>query len=184
MNTLSSPRRGSCRQRGLSLVECLAALAVVAIVVGLSVPSMGAAIERRNLEGAAAQLRTDIHMARAEALAHNRNMRIGFVSTTAGSCYVVHTGTAAECTCQPGLVPQCGNGVQVVRSASFLAAGPLAMRSNVASMVLDAGRGTVSPTGTLRFTGRQGREVRLVVNIMGRVRFCTPNADLKGYPRC
>jgi hypothetical protein len=36
----------------------------------------------------------------------------------------------------------------------------------------------------MRFTGRQGREVRLVINIMGRMRTCTPSADLAGYARC
>ena len=58
------------------------------------------------------------------------------------------------------------------------------LRSNVASMVLDPTKGTVSPTGTLRLIGREQHAVHLVVNIMGRARMCTPSAGLPGYAVC
>jgi type IV fimbrial biogenesis protein FimT len=58
------------------------------------------------------------------------------------------------------------------------------MQSNVASMALDGDKGTVSPTGTVKLLGAQGSEVRVIVNIMGRVRACTPTAGLRGYSKC
>ena len=70
------------------------------------------------------------------------------------------------------------------RSVQFAADGPVALQTNVRSMVLDQDKGTVSPTGTLRLLGRGGRGVNVVVNIMGRVRQCTPTPPLNGYRSC
>jgi type IV fimbrial biogenesis protein FimT len=69
--------------------------------------------------------------------------------------------------------------------AEHLAAGERPqVESNVRSVVFDASRGTSTPTGTFRVVGRDARAVHLVVNIMGRVRACTPTPGLSGYPAC
>jgi type IV fimbrial biogenesis protein FimT len=43
--------------------------------------------------------------------------------------------------------------------------------------------GTSTPTGTLRLVGGRGRAVHHVVNVMGRVRSCTP-AGVPGWRAC
>ena len=40
------------------------------------------------------------------------------------------------------------------------------------------------PTGTLRVLGSQGRAVHHVINVMGRVRSCTPLGAMPGYRAC
>jgi type IV fimbrial biogenesis protein FimT len=51
-------------------------------------------------------------------------------------------------------------------------------------MLFDTDRGTVSPTGTLRIHAADDRTVHHVVNIMGRVRTCSPNGLVAGHPAC
>jgi type IV fimbrial biogenesis protein FimT len=63
-------------------------------------------------------------------------------------------------------------------------AGRVALSSSSASMLFDAERGTVTPTGTLRLRLADGRAVHHVVNIMGRVRTCSPAGRVAGHPAC
>ena len=181
---MNHPCAHARRQFGFTLVESLMVLAVTAIVLGAAAPHFGAALERRHLEGASAQLETDIQFARSAAGARNHTLRIAFTSQAGGSCYIVHTGRANDCRCTPEGQAVCQGAAMPIRTAAFAVGGPLQLRSNVGAMIFDPAVGTVTPTGTLRFTGRQGHEVRLIVNIMGRVRSCTPSPDLRGYPRC
>ena len=77
-------------QAGLTLIESLMALAVVGVLLGSILPAFGTALERRHLEGAAAQLQTDIQYARSQAVAANAPLRMRFQQHATGSCYVVH----------------------------------------------------------------------------------------------
>jgi type IV fimbrial biogenesis protein FimT len=56
--------------------------------------------------------------------------------------------------------------------------------SNVRSIMVDPRLGTSTPGGTLRLSDRAGREIRHVVNIMARVRSCTPSGRLPGWRPC
>lgn len=170
-------------QRGLTLVESLVSLAVTAIVLGTAVPGFEAARERRHLDGAAAQLETDIHLARSLAVAQNRIIRFSFASNAAGSCYVVHSGSAGDCQCDASGAASCRGSAQALRSAGYPSELPLRLSSNSASMAFEHIRGTVTPTSTVRIVGR-GRSVHVVTNIMGRVRSCSPTSPTFGYPSC
>ena len=172
------------RHNGFTMIESLLAMAITAVTVGVAAPGFGKALEQRRLEGAAAQLETDMHFARSLAVAQNRTMRLSFASTAAGSCYMVFSGKAADCSCTPQGGTQCVAGITPARSVGFASDSPVQVKSNVGSIVFDSTLGTSSPTGTMRMIGNRGREVRLVVNIVGRTRSCTPSPDLRGYKKC
>ncbi len=170
-------------QRGWTLVEALISLSVSAIALGTAVPGFHEARERRHIDGAAAQLETDLQMARSLAVLHNRTVRVGFRSDSSGSCYVVHSGGPGACTCDASGAASCTTGAEALRSMGYPADLPLTLTSNAASMAFEHVRGTVTPTSTVRITGR-GRAVHIVTNIMGRVRACSPSSASPGYPAC
>jgi len=172
------------RQRGLSLVESLIVLAVTTVSLGASLPLVQEAVQRRHFDGVAAQLETDLHLARSTAVMQDRSTRISFHVDAAGSCYVVHTGPTGACTCQPDGSASCNAGETAFRSVRLVEGGPVQLRSNVPSILFDSAKGTSTPTGTLRLVGPDQRAVHLVVNIMGRVRSCSPAAAVPGYKRC
>jgi type IV fimbrial biogenesis protein FimT len=173
----------SARSRGLTLVESLIALSIAAITLSTAIPSFKTAIERRHLEGAAAQLETDIQHARSLAVAQNRTIRMKFSQELGGSCYVVFHGSNTDCRCQANGGSMCNGSQSVARSVGFASTGPLRLNSNVSAMVFDPLLGTSTPTGTLRFQAPSGQALHLVVNIMGRVRTCSPTG-LPGYKPC
>jgi type IV fimbrial biogenesis protein FimT len=172
------------RQVGFTLVECMVSLAVIAVAAGTAVPSIQQASERRQLEGAAAQLATDIRQARSAAVALTAPVRLSFHQSSAGSCYLLHTGRASDCGCDADGQAACTNGGQVIRRVAFPASSRLLIASNSASMLFDPHRGTVTPTASINLQLRQGPTIRQVVNIMGRVRSCTPSADMPAYAAC
>jgi type IV fimbrial biogenesis protein FimT len=54
----------------------------------------------------------------------------------------------------------------------------------VASVLFDPLHGTSTPAGTWRVIGTGGRAVHHVINVMGRVRSCSPQAAVPGYRAC
>jgi len=179
------PTRTPGRQRGTTLVEAATVTAIVAVVAGLAVPSFGPSIERRHVEGAAAQLETDLQLARATAVARNDGIRVSFQAAADGSsCYVMHSGAAGDCSCAAGGKPVCSPGAEALRSAFFGADAPVGIASNNKSMLFDPVKGTVTPTATAKVQGRSGAAIHLVINVMGRVRACSPAPAMPGQRTC
>ena len=171
-------------QRGLTLIECVVTLAIIVITLGAAIPTFTQARERRHLEGAAAQLATDIRHARSLAVSHGAPVRLRVQQASDGSCYVVHTGSAGDCQCTGAGTSSCRGSAQALRTVGFERGGPVHLASNSASMLFDADRGTVTPTGTLSLQLPSGATIRQIVNIMGRVRSCSPGAAVVGYVAC
>ena len=171
-------------QRGLSLIECCATLAIASILVGTAAPSFDGLLKSRRLDGAAAELAVDLHYVRSEAVSRNEGVRVGFQNTAGGSCTVIHTGAAADCPCDGNGAAQCVNGAMALKTVFHPASSGVTVQANVASMRFDQTNGTVTPAATVRVTTADGRAVHHVVNIMGRVRSCSPGGSAKGYRAC
>jgi type IV fimbrial biogenesis protein FimT len=71
-----------------------------------------------------------------------------------------------------------------LHAVSFAAQGPVQVRSTTRSLTFDPVRGTVTPTATLRVEARDGRAIHQVVNLLGRVRSCSPLGRDAGERTC
>lgn len=173
-------------QRGTTLVEASIVLAIIAIVLGSALPSLQQARLHRHMDGAAAQLETDIQLTRSRAVAEGRALRMSFIQDAAGSCYVVHAGNAGSCSCDASGRAQCTNGQEALRSVRYGHNHPVRLQSNVNSISFNPDLGTSTPTGTVRVQTSAQHTVHAVVNVMGRVRHCAPvtATAVKGYPGC
>lgn len=170
-------------QTGFSLVETLAVIAIAGVLLGSALPVLDTMKHRQQLAGSAAQLETDLLLARSAAVAANQVLRMEFLSEEDQSCYVLHDGPARACTCGSEGVPTCDAGVSALRSVHFDAGHPVQLRSNVAAIAFDPVKGTVAPTASLRLAAPVG-DVQLVINVMGRVRSCSPDAAVPGLSAC
>ena len=171
--------------RGVSLIECCAVLAVLSVLAGLALPAFGDHLAKRRLEGRAAEVSNDLQYLRSEAVSRNEAMRISFGTDAGGSCYVLQPAEARECRCaSAGRARGHAGGPAPLRSVGLPATDGVTLASNVASIMIDPRLGTSTPGGTLRLSDRAGREIRQVVNIMARVRSCSPGGGMPGYRRC
>lgn len=174
--------RSLSRQHGLSLVETTMTLGLAAVVAGLAAPNLNTVLELRRLDGAATQLAADLQLARGEALARNRPVRLSI--DAAQGCYLVHTGAAEDCRCSGGAPATCTGSAQPIRAQVWGAADRVALQSSSSSLLFDPRHGTATPSATLRVVAADGRAIHHVVNVMGRLRTCSPRAAVPGYRAC
>ena len=172
-------------RHGLTLVEAMCVLAITAVLLGNALPMFTELLARQTLLATAALLETDIQLARSEAQRGGQPVRLSVQSVAGGStCTLVHTGAAHACSCLGGGQSECGAGARVLRLAEQTSTSGISLQGGRQSLLFDAGKGTVTPTATLRLVDRDGRAVHQIVNIMGRVRSCTPTAKLGGLRPC
>lgn len=171
-------------QRGVTLIEICIVLAIVSILVGTALPSFEKTKQKRVLDGAAAEMSTDLYYVRSEAVARNEGVRISFQSVAGGSCTLIHTGGASDCQCAADGTAQCNSGATLVKSLFHRHGDGVAVSANVGSMRFDPINGTVTPAGTVTMVNGNGQSVRHVVNIVGRVRSCSPGGTVKDVRAC
>ena len=172
------------RQRGISLIENLIVLAVTAITAGIALPSLDQTRELRRLEAAAAQVRSDLQMARSLAVARNETLRVTFVGPAESNCYVIHTGSIGNCSCTADGNAVCVGNPELLRVVHLDANTGLRLQSSARSIAFDAVKGTITPTATVRMLSSNGSAIHQVINVMGRVRTCSPAPALSGFSPC
>jgi type IV fimbrial biogenesis protein FimT len=163
---LSTPHR---RTRGVTLIETLCVVSIVATSIGLAAPGFSGWKDQQALLGAAAQLETDIQYARSQAVAMNTVVRLSVRTGEDGSCYVVHGGTEDSCSCSA--------------TTGAICMGPARLISRGVSIAFDPAHGTVTPATTFKLQAATGKTLHQVVNIMGRVRSCSPD-NAPGFKAC
>ncbi len=174
------------RHRGLSLVEILAALAILAVAVGAALPSFTALAENRQLQGAAAQLEADVAFARDAAELRSVTVRLSLLTDPADArCWLVHIGEPENCRCDAATgAAACDAPSQLLRAHVLAADTALRLSGNAASLRFSAPRHTVTPAATLTLMARSGRGVNEVVSVVGRVRGCSPAGAVPGFATC
>ena len=167
--------------RGFTLIETVAVLAVMLILASQALPNWIDFIERKRLSEAAANLATDLRWVRMEARARGEPLRVSVLSE---ACYAVHTGASSACRCGgTGEAAVCTGSGQVIKTVRLEGTG-LRLASNVSSMAFDPEHGTVTPTATLRVIGPSDRAIHHIVNVLGRVRSCSPQGAIGGLRAC
>jgi type IV fimbrial biogenesis protein FimT len=160
----------SSQQRGVTMIEACITLAITGILAGSALPSFKDSLDKRKVEGLSSEVGTDLRYARSEAVACNTGVRVSFYE----GCYVVHTGSRADCRCDGQGPAVCSGDAVALKTVNSAEARGVQVVSNVSSMRFDPTNGTTSPTGTVCTVPASGRSVHHVISLMGRVRTCSP----------
>ena len=164
----------------ISALSSLVCIAVLSIPAGAQTANGAPHLQK---QGTATQLATDLRYVRTEAVARNEAVRISFYGDDAGSCYVVHTGTRAQCRCAGPVPATCDDDAVQLKTVYLPAAQQISVQANVGSILFDPLHGTSTPAGTASVSGAPGA-IHHIVNVMGRVRSCSPEGVVPGYPVC
>ena len=180
--------RPAAAQRGVTLIEILTAVTILAILTVVAAPSFDAVRNRARLRGVADNLYADLQYARSEAVQRNSMISVSF-SPGATWCYGIHQGAAAcDCTvansCSIKTVLSTSAPNVTLADASFSSGG-----AGVARYLIDPRRGQsvdaagAAVTGTVQFT-LGSLQMNAEVNAVGRARLCSPSGTVTGYPSC
>lgn len=165
----------------LEICICLAILCL------LSLPALQAMRdlrERNRLHGLAEQVYVDLQFARSESVRNGSTIHLSFADTDDGSCYWMHIGNTAACSCDHSGKVSCADDGALIRAHWLPRSNATQIRSNVSRMTFKGEQGTVSSAATIEVSLKDGPSVRQIVSIMGRIRSCSPDTDRGALPRC
>ena len=162
------------RSRGLTLIEIVIALAVVAILVTLAAPSFGSRLTQHRLRAAAEGLALDLGEARFQAGNSGRSIYVTF-DARADWCYAV--ATQAHCPCDADSACL----LKAVRARDL----PGIVLAQASDAEFDPGQLGASGRsgGGAEWLGGDGQRLRVAVSPLGRATVCTLN-KASGYPSC
>lgn len=169
------------RPHGFSAIELMVVVAVVAILATVAAPSFTELIGKQRLKGAASVLYGDLQYARSEAVQRNTTVTVTFDTSATPWCYIIHTGS----TCACGASGSCtGSAVNLKNVSGADSSGvTMALSTGVTEIPFEPRQGTATP-GTITFTGINSLQIQNQVNLLGRVRLCSPGGAVSGYPSC
>mgnify|MGYP000020580947 CR=1 FL=1 len=157
----------SAKQGGITLIEVMIAIAIIAIVAAIAVPAYQSQIARQNLVLVSENLISDIKFARSEAL--KRSDEVEFAITSGANWSYVISDNAS-------------NEIKSVSSSNYSGISGLTL-TNLASgaFSFDGVRGLSNVPGNATITfNASGDSASVVVNVVGRAWIC----DLSGYEDC
>lgn len=176
-------------QHGVTLVEMATALCICGISVTAASGGLSSMLVKHRLEGVSAELATDLRFARSEAVARNSRVLITFFSNEQSSCYVIYTGAQDGCSCDGSGVTTCSAGAEELKTQRLTHDRRVRLiKQGITNYVgFDPTNGMVTPTLTAHAVADDRRTIKTIVNIMGRVKHCTPrdaSERVPGYPTC
>ena len=182
---IRSTHRLGARARGVTLVECCIAVGIVGVLASQAVPSLDTWTDQQRLTGRANEVAQDIYLMKSTAVMKNQALRLRVYTDDSGSCYVLQAGDDAACSCTGSGALNCPDPTRPpLRSAHFPATDGVTLSSNVKTLTVDSRLGTFSPGATLKIGTTEGREIRHIVNIMGRVRSCSWPQASGSFSQC
>ena len=160
---------------GLTLVELLITLAVLAIALALAIPSYQSFVEKRQVTSVSEQFASFIAEAKSEAIKQNEAASVVFAPGDSGTPW--------------SLTFTVGGNAETLDGANF----PNVTLNNspgAATMTFDPVRGLLTNTAQTETIGFESSSSKfaLAVNVSptGRVRVCSPETDkaVAGYKAC
>jgi len=186
------------RRSGLTLIEILVGLGVLAILLAVAIPSMADLLERRRVIAAAEEVAGILTYAKGETTSTSSELTVRFDPGSTMSCAAVTTsnsGFSNKCRCNQEPSQICvGANAQVLRLFQLPA-------EHVTFAADTKDHSWPSTAYQIRF-GREQMDIaavgfhvdvvskkkkytlRVEVNTAGRVRTCSPNGDMTGYATC
>lgn len=182
------------RERGVTLLELLVGVAILAMLVAIAAPSLHDWIVRQRVKAIATELVTDLQLARTESISRNQIIRISFDSSAAATCYTVHTGgndRVRKCDCLAAIGTACnGKRMTEIKTINVDAGSEVTISSDAAGGMQEyMANGLIdmtSPPMNVDISG--GGSKRLVVTTSSLVRrpsICAPSGStIAGFQPC
>lgn len=162
--------------RGLTLIEVLVAIAIMAILAGLAAPPFKEALAKARLEGAVSTFAIDVQYTRTEAIrAGNKGADATKAAATletdgTGTSYQIYVAPIAGAASTPVKTVTLPDGVTFTSKTKI---------------EFDGLRGTTAAAPAVEAkSDATDIQFKMVTNAMGRVSLCTQKRAVAGYVAC
>lgn len=191
-----SPAHTPAPARGVTLVELMVGLAVLAVLALVALPNFSDFFERNRVRGAAAEVVALIDNARAEAVKNDLDVNISMAGTGAAWCVGANAATPPTGGAEAGapVACDCNDAAQCLVSGNRFAVETgefpeVRVGALPAEMVFDSTLGTIVPLGTrtVTLTSPKGKyDLSIEINGLGQARLCTPSGkpNMSGIAQC
>lgn len=163
------------RAAGLTLIELVIALAVMAVLATLAVPSLGARLDRGRLQGAAETLAADLAEARFEAAKRGGALFVETADAAEGAAWCWAVTVTPGCSC--GQPQACQ--LKVTRSVDHPG---VKLASGLSARMDPSGEAKAAQAATLE--GARGDRLRVELSSLGRPRICAEKGSWPRIPAC
>lgn len=190
-------------QSGVSLIEMLVALGIVATMVGMGAPSYLTWMRNSQIRAATENIQSGLQLARSEALKRNARVRFQLTSSTGNDCALSTTSvnwvvSRDDATGACGGTPSETVAPRIIQVYSAAATGQVATVAAGQSEVVFNGLGRVVPTPggniTINVSNPSGgnciaasgkmRCLRIVVSPTGQISQCDPSLSSSDPQAC
>jgi type IV fimbrial biogenesis protein FimT len=156
------------RQAGLTLIELLIGLVVMAVLLSIAVPSFQILRQQYTVRSAGMAIYADLQLARSEAIKRNKDITVCFSgSGTVSWGYQIKNST--DCT---------GTVIEEIKAVNYPS---ITLTFPYTELTFRPRRNTLSPGTIIASNGAQKMEI--ITSNYGRVRTCSDD-QLIGVPKC
>jgi type IV fimbrial biogenesis protein FimT len=189
-------RRAAAAPAGVTLVELMVTLAIVAVLVAIALPSMRDFVARKRLEGIAQELATDLRLLKSHQI-QNRpttGTAISFGSNDTKTCYVVYVrgnnvvncncGLADDVMCGPANAP--GLRPAPIRQVNIPLSTGVTLTASQARLAVGGlnGMPQFNETVLVSLTSSTAGEIRVSTNQTGVPLVCSVSGTFGAIQRC
>ena len=169
-------------QRGISLLELMITVSIIAIVVAIGAPSIASMQRSLQLKGALENTYFAFQNARSAAVSSGNDITVDINS---GTNWCVALSDSGVCDCATANSCTIENVEQVVRASDY----PLISMQDISfgannSAIFDSIRGlAIGSAGSTVLTDG-ANEGKIILNNMGRIHICVQDGDIGEYAAC
>jgi type IV fimbrial biogenesis protein FimT len=178
----------SCLQRlalrGATLTETTAVVGILSVLMATAASALPDWLHHSRLRGAADSMAMALRQMMAESLVRHTPMSLSFQASLAGADWCYGLRFREPCDCRQSGSCEVDGADRVTRGSEFggvrMAVGVSGGRFSTQPL-----RSTVT-AGNVLFTAANGKQLKVVVTGLGRVRTCSPSGPtyLPGHPTC
>lgn len=169
---------------GLTLLELIISMSILTIIAFYSTMTFSDFLDKQRLKHAGETLFSDLRFAQSEAIKRNQKVFVTFKQKEEKWCYGTQVGSSCDCftknQCQIDGFDKVVNSEQFknihLQRARFAGNKDYTAFDPIKGFALAGG----VKNGTIWLQSSKGTQIAVIVNRMGRVRFCSPT--LLEYP--